>query len=132
MVNAMLGRIHLASDLSLLSKEEMELVKEGVKIIKSHNEWKKTALPIYPNGISYWGDEVVTNGLIGKGKILLTVTNLSGAPKEISVDLRPYHVKDLRLSYPSSLKTAYTFENGILKTSLPAEASGRLFEGETL
>jgi len=132
MVNAMLGRIHLASDLSLLSKEEMELVKEGVKIIKSHNEWKKTALPIYPNGISHWGDEVVINGLIGKGKILLTVTNLSGALKEISVDLRPYHVKDLRLSYPSFLKTAYTFENGILKTSLPAEASGRLFEGETL
>ncbi len=132
MVNAMLGRIHLASDLALLNEEEMNLVKEGVKVIKSLSEWKKKSLPIYPIGISHWGDEIVVNGLIGEGKIILTVTNLSRSIKEITVDLKPYHVKDIHLAFPFSLKTPYSFEDGVLKVTLPAEPSGRLFEGETL
>ena len=130
MVNAVLGRIHLASDLSLLDKEEMDLVKEGVRYIKSLNNFKKIALPIYPIGISHWGDKVVCNGLISEGKIVLTVINLSNQEKEIEIDLNAYHILDLSLSYPLSLPCLYSYKNGILKVKLNKEPSGRVFEGK--
>ena len=77
MVNAMLGRIHLASDLSKLTKKQFELVQEGVEFYKDNRSWKASSLPIYPLGISSWGDDWVVSGLIDKNHILLNVTNLN-------------------------------------------------------
>ncbi len=132
MINAMLGRIHLASDLSLLTIEEMNLVKEGVKYIKSINSWKKKALPIYPLGISHWLDKIVSNGLIGEDKIIITIVNLSEEEKEIEIDLCRYRILDLSLAYPLALPCSYSFNNGILKAKLPKVASGRVFEGKII
>lgn len=129
MINAMFGRIHLASDLSALTTEEMDLVKEGVKYIKSINSWKKFSLPIYPLGLSSWGDKFVSAGLSNDDKIIFSVTNLSNKDTEITVDLSKYNVKDIKLVYPTKVITSFTFKDGVLKVSLPKEASGRVFEG---
>lgn len=131
MINAMFGRIHLASDLSLLNEKEMDLVKEGIAIIKSINVWKKNAVPIYPLGISHWGDKVVSFGLKGEDKIIFSIINLSGDENEIAIDLSHYNVKKLSLAYPSSLDCFYSFENNVIKVKLPKEPSGRVFEGIT-
>ena len=129
MINAMFGRIHLASDLSLLSEEEMNLVKEGISYIKNINAWKKNAVPIYPLGISHWGDKVVSFGLKGADKIVFSIINLSGKENEITIDLSHYNVKKVSLIYPLSLDCVYSFENNVIKVKLPKEPSGRVFEG---
>lgn len=128
MVNAMLGRIHLASYINELTPFQLDIVKEGVKYYKSIRELKKGSLPIYPNGIAYFFDKEVVGGLIKNKKIVLCVWNTSGRKRTIKVNLEKYKIKDLKVSYPLLLETDYKYENGILEVSFSNPYGGRVFE----
>lgn len=129
MVNAMLGRIHLASDLSKLSEKEQELVKEGVAFFKKTRSWKGNSLPIYPCGLPHWGDDYVVAGIKDDTHILLNVSLLNKDKLSLDIDLRPYGVKEIHLGYPFSLPTLCHFESGILHVELQGPYVGRCFLG---
>ncbi len=129
MINAMLGRVHLASDLSLLTPEEQSLVKEGVAFFKETRTWKGKALSIYPYGLPHWGDDYVVAGIKDETHILLNVSLLNKDKLSLDIDLRPYGVKEIALGYPLSLPTLYRFEGGILHVELEGPYVGRSFLG---
>lgn len=130
MVNAMLGRIHLASDLSKLTKKQFELVQEGVEFYKDNRSWKASSLPIYPLGISSWGDDWVVSGLIDKNHILLNVTNLNSKALDLDIDLSRYHVSNIAIGYPKKSHETYSYKNNILHVHFDKPYVGRLFLGQ--
>lgn len=78
MVNAMLGRMHLASDLSLLSPRKFALVCEGISYYKKTAALKKSAVPVFPNGFASFGDLQVAAGYRFEDCVYFAVWNLGG------------------------------------------------------
>ena len=130
MCNAMLGRIHLASFINKLPERQLDLIKEGIKYYKSLVEFKKKALPIYPKGTSHFFDKEVVGGLTDGKRIILGVWNTSNKPRTVTIDLSKYHVEDVKIGYPSSLSTTYSFDKKTqtLTVSFPENYGGRIFE----
>ncbi|MBR4378081.1 MAG: alpha-galactosidase [Bacilli bacterium] len=129
MVNAILGRIHLASFINKLNDEQLDLIKEGLAFIRSISNFKKEAVPIYPNGISYFYDKEVVGGLINDKEGVLCIWNTSGNSREITVNLEKYGITDVEIAYPKSLKTNYQFNktNKVLTFKTEEDYSGRCF-----
>lgn len=128
MVNAMLGRIHLASYINKLKPHQIDLVKEGLRYFESIREFKKGSLPIYPSGIAYFFDKEVVGGLIKDKKIVLCVWNTSGENRDIRVDLSKYNVKSIKVGYPTNIATSYEFKDGYLTLHSDVPYQGRTFE----
>lgn len=132
MCNAMLGRIHLASFINKLPKRQLDLIREGIRYYKSLIEFKKKALPIYPKGTSHFFDKEVVGGLSYGNKIVLGIWNTSNRPREIKVNLRKYHIKNVKIGYPILLDTKYQFDEikQELKVSFDEDYGARIFELE--
>ena len=132
MCNAMLGRIHLASFINKLPANQLDLIREGVRYYKSIMEFKKESLPIYPKGTSHFFDKEVVGGLVNNKKIILGVWNTSGKPRAIKVDLSKYNIKSIKVGYPTSLKTDFSFDTSkqYLEVTFSEEYGGRIFEVE--
>lgn len=125
MVNAMLGRVHLASHLELLSDGQKELVKEGVRLMKELVPFKKRALPCFPNGFAKFGDASACCGLSdGKG-LLLAVWN-TGGKGGVRVKLPLWKGADVKVLYPKNLPTEVLREGDTLLVKLPEGYSARL------
>lgn len=128
MINAFLGRMHLASHLELLSAEKFSLVKEGVAYYERLVEIKKSALPYFPKGLCSFGDKEVTCGLKDGNKIYLAVWNLSDEEREIAVPINA-DIKRAEIAYPAFANNEVSFKNGELKTRLDGKTA-RFFEIE--
>ena len=130
MCNAMLGRIHLASFINKLPSNQLDLIREGIRYYKSIVEFKKESLPIFPNGTAHFFDYDVVGGLINNDKIILGVWNTSGKPKTIKINLSKYNVKSIKVGYPTSLETNYSFDalKQCLEVAFPENYGGRIFE----
>lgn len=109
MVNALLGRMHLASDLSLLNDKQLALVREGVDCFHALTPIKKSALPFLPLGFAKFGDEKVAAGLIKDNDIYLCVWNLSNDTKTI-VSLGK-EIKSAEIVYPKTSDDKVSFIN---------------------
>ena len=100
MVNALLGRMHLAGAVYLLSKEKQEIVKEGIHYYNSITKAKKNGLPYLPLGFSHFGDPHVASGFIANKKLYLAVWNLDG-DKNFAIPLEGLKAKDAHIAFPS-------------------------------
>ena len=100
MVNALLGRMHLASRIGLLSAEKFALVQEGVAYYKTLSKAKKEALPVFPLGFTSFGEKQVAAGFEAQGKVYLAVWNLGGE-NTLRLPLRA-PVTEVRVAYPQA------------------------------
>lgn len=107
MINSFLGRMHLASNLNLLTEEQLELVKEGVAYYKKLSLVKKQALPYFPNGFTRFGEHNVVAGLKTEKKIYLAVWNFSGSCVEVETDDT---LKNVVVAYPKINDTKVEYE----------------------
>ena len=98
MVNASMGRMHLASDLKKLTERQRAWVKEGVAFAKSQNGFRRRAVPFLPFGFAKFGDKKAAVGLLDENKMLLAVWNFD--EEEISVPLNGYGATDCSVVYP--------------------------------
>ena len=96
MINGFLGRIHLASNLEMLTKTQLELVKEGIAYYHKISEVKKKALPYFPKGLCRWGDESVVAGFETANKIYLAVWGL----KTKNVCFQINNSSNIKIAYP--------------------------------
>ena len=115
MVNALLGRIHLASRIFNLDGERLDLVKEGVAYYKTLSEVKKRALPYLPLGFTDFRQPRVASGFTADGKLYLAVWYLFGEPT-FTVKI-PEGIKSVKLAYPSSSDTDLSFTETSLSLS---------------
>lgn len=99
MVNSLLGRMHLASNIGELSEEGQALVKEGVEYYNSLSEIKKRALPYFPNGFTFFDEPSVVSGLRDGNRIYLAVWCLSD---ELTVRANIKNAQQVRIAYPTT------------------------------
>jgi len=130
MCNAILGRIHLASFINKLPNKQLNLIKEGIKYYRTLSDFKKRSVPFYPNDIPHFFDKDVCGGILDDSKATLGVWNTSGKPRKVSVNLKKYGVKDIKVGYPLKEETIYSFDKKkqVLTVEFKEDYGGRIFE----
>lgn len=126
MINSLLGRMHLASHLALLSDDKLQLVAQGVECYNLLSDIKKRALPYFPNGFCRFGDETVCSGLLDGNDLYLAVWNLS-AKNKAAVKLDKT-INKAEVFYPKESKLALAFEGELLSVDFDAENSAVLLK----
>ncbi|MBE6947400.1 MAG: alpha-galactosidase [Ruminococcaceae bacterium] len=127
MVNALLGRVHLASRIHLLDEQKQALIREGIDFYNRTNADKLTATPYLPKGYNCFGDTLVAAGLKTESKVYLAVWNLHG-DKDVTLPLPEITAKNITVAYPNSLPTKYTFTSDSLTIHFTEEEQARIFE----
>ena len=122
MVNSFLGRMHLASDLSLLTKEQFALVQEGVEYYKTLSGAKLRALPRFPNGFTRFGEDFVAAGFETDEKLYLAVWNLGGAlHREISL----FGYQSVECTYPKQNEVKVSYSKSLLTIDFTEKEQAR-------
>jgi alpha-galactosidase len=131
MVNAILGRIHLASRIHLLSSEKQALIKEGVEYYDSITSDKLSAVPYLPKGYTEFGDTFVSCGIKTDKKLYLAVWNLQGK-RNVALDLPEIEPRSVRVAYPSAPMGDFSVDlNGnTLDISFGCDEQARIIEIE--
>ena len=129
MINALLGRIHLASHVEYLTPEKRELIKQGIEYYNALTPYKKKALPYLPLGFTDFNKDIVASGFRSEKKVFLAVWNLKNA-KTVSIPLREIQVKKIKVGYPLSLQTKWEYSDGVLRIEFKDAFSARFFEIE--
>lgn len=127
MINALLGRIHLASHVELLSEAQKELIREGISYSGKIAGAKKRSVPWFPGRFARFGDKRAAGGFIADGVLYLAVWN-TGGREEITVKFPDLLPMACRVSYPLSLPTDFTFAKGKLTVKFPGKYAARFFE----
>lgn len=129
MINSIFGRMHLASDLRKLTEKQFELVKEGIRYHDKLCSVKKTALPIFPNGLAKFGDEFACVGLKTEEKTYLAVWKLGGEKLNEEIVLEK-EIKGVSVAYPKNYPLAHTADGNTLKMQFDKEYQAVIFEIE--
>lgn len=127
MVNAVLGRIHLASRIHLLDAEKKALIREGIDFYNAITEEKLRAVPYLPLGYAKFGDTTVSVGLKTEDKLYLAVWNLRGE-RSVTIPFHEFSVKNASVAYPKTLATDFTFTEGSLTVNFTEDEQARIFE----
>ncbi len=125
MVNAILGRMHLASHIELLNEKKRSLIAEGVALSKKLSQAKREGFPCFPLGFADFSSNFAATGILHKNRMYLAVWNLKGE-NERKIPLADYGAISAKLLYPANRQTDYYFEEGNLTVSL-GEREARLF-----
>ncbi len=128
-VNALLGRMHLASHIEMLSAEQFSLVQEGIRYYNKLTTIKKTALPYLPLGFTKFGASYAACGLKADNKLYLAVWNLD-TEKEICIPV-PEKIRAVKVGYPRSLETDFSFTQTALIVRFKNRYTARFLEIET-
>lgn len=126
MVNAMLGRIHLASRVWLLPVDRLSLVKEGIDYYKSLAAVKKIAKPYLPIGFNEFGQKHIAAGIKTDDKIYLAVWNLGGE-KVFLIDTG-YDVVNAKTGYPRNENIDCETDKKSLKIKFSESYQARIIE----
>ena len=129
MVNAMLGRLYLASFLQLLSPAKLELVQEGIAFYRAMAADKRVSVPYLPLGYATFGAPLAVSGLRGPKRVYLAVWNLRGSG-EVTIPLADLPVSEVRLGYPRGAAADFVFQEGALRVRSLPEESARVFVAE--
>jgi len=129
MVNALLGRIHLASRVHLLSEKKQALIREGVDYYNKMTPDKLESVPYMPLGYARFGDTLVCTGIRTEKKLYLGVWNLHGE-RHVEIPLPEIRIKSARAAYPAQMETHFSCENNVLTVDFTGDEQARLFEME--
>ena len=126
MINAFLGRLHLASRIGQLNDKGKQLVKEGVAYIKKIALHKDRSLPYFPLGFSDFNATYAAAGLRSDDALYLAVWNMKDK-KRVEIPLKEWEKANITCVYPD-LPTQYSWENGILSILFESDFAARFFE----
>ncbi len=128
-VNALLGRMHLASHIEMLSPAQFALVQEGIVYYNKLTPVKKMALPYFPLGFTSFGVPYAACGLKADKKLYLAVWNLGGK-REVCIPI-PEGILAVTVGYPCSLESDFAFNENALTVRFDEKYAARVFEIET-
>lgn len=129
MVNALLGRIHLASRVNLLNGKKQALIREGIALYNRMTPDKLCCVPYLPIGYAKFGDTLVCAGIRTEKKLYLAVWNLHGE-RHVEIPLPEVQVASVRVAYPAASDLPFTCQNNVLTLNFNADEQARLFELE--
>ncbi len=126
MVNALLGRIHLASRVDLLSEKKQALIREGVDVYNVMTPEKLESVPYMPLGYARFGDTLVSVGIMTEKKLYLGVWNLHGE-RHVEIPLPGINPAAAQVAYPLSLPTSFGLSGNTLTIDFTEDEQARLF-----
>lgn len=127
MINAFLGRMHLASHIELLNQEKRELIAEGINYYKRLSAVKKEALPYFPLGFTDFSKPFVASGLKTADSLYLAVWNLKG-PRKVKIPVGDLEIESIKVAYPEKLRTKWCLRSGSLEIDFTEKEQARFFE----
>lgn len=127
MINALLGRMHLASHLELLSPKKFQMVQDGVAYYHYLTPYKLKADPVFPLGFTNFFATFAAAGLRSEKKLFLAVWNLDRVGS-LSIPLKAYGAIKAKVGYPVNLETSFALVDGLLTINFPSKYSARFFE----
>ncbi|MCI8458509.1 MAG: alpha-galactosidase, partial [Clostridia bacterium] len=127
-VNALLGRMHLASHIEMLSPAQFALAQEGIVYYNKLTPVKKMALPYFPLGFTLFGVPYAACGLKADKKLYLAVWNLGGK-REVCIPI-PEGILAVTVGYPCSLESDFAFNENALTVRFDEKYAARVFEIE--
>jgi len=103
MVNAILLRIHQSGNLAELDAERFALVKEGISCYKKIREDIRNGLPVWPLGLSDYGDAWSSLGMEAGNKTYLSVWKRVADSDYVEIPLEKWKGKALKtqMMYPN-------------------------------
>lgn len=125
-VNGLLGRMHLAGHIELLTGERKELVKEGLKVYNEIKRDKINGYPYMPNGFASFGDTFAASGFHNGDVYYLAVWNLGGSLSQ-SVNLG-FAPESAEIIYPVSSEVRFVCEGQTLKLAFGKELQAAVFK----
>jgi alpha-galactosidase len=127
-VNSLLGRVHLSGRLDLLSKEQYELVRQGMEVYRDKiRGCLRTARPFWPLGLPKWHDEWVALGYrTTDGKAFLSVWRRGGSTSRL-LPLQGRYSK-ATLLYPKGFQVEIKMADDGMLVQLPDVPCARSFE----
>jgi alpha-galactosidase len=132
MVNAMLQRVHQSGNITELSEESLQLVKEGIECYKNIRKDIPSGLPFWPLGLPCFSDEWTALGISLNNKAYIAVWRIKGDKSTCLLPVREYAGRKAkaRCIYPSYENCRYEWNSadGIFKAELPQVNCARLFE----
>lgn len=129
MVNAILGRIHLASAVNILDAGKKELVRQGIDYYKKIIADKKRSVPYLPWGFTNFGAKKVVTGLKTPKKIYLAVWKLSD-DGDFDVPVPEYKIASAKVAYPAEKPLEIKTEKHNLKFHIDGGKTARIIEIE--
>ena len=126
-VNALLGRMQLASDLSLLTPAQMRLLQEGTALYRRLVPAKKKSVPYLPMGYALSGDSLMASGIRTEDRLYLAVWRFGGRRTVTIplVGLQPITVKRI---YPEKDCVAASISGDCLTVVFTGKRQARFFE----
>jgi len=126
-VNSLLGRVHLSGRLDALNPQQLELVRDGMKVYCRIRQQLLLAQPFWPLGLPTWNDDWVSLGMLtADGSVLLAVWRRAGATS-CKLPLRDKsHLQQAEVLYPASFETQLQVVDGVLDIRLPEIPCARL------
>lgn len=131
MINSMLGVMYLSGHIEYADEKNTELIKEAVSLYKENKEFVKKAYPVFTSGmIKVYEKGYYSLGLCDDERILLAVWKIDADSEAKTIDLSEYvgDKADVKVIYPTKLKTEFNFINKKLTVKLEERYSARLFE----
>lgn len=126
MVNGCVGVMNLASKLYLLSREQMQIVKEGMECYRNIYTVKKDAVPVFPFGFSSEKDPRLCFGFEGGGKRILFVYEMS-EPEKFDIPV-PSVYKNCNVLFPKRRSPQLSFKAGQVTVKMPAKCTACILE----
>lgn len=129
MVNAILGRIHLASAVNVLSESKKALIKQGVNYYNQISSDKKRSVPYLPWGFTRFGAEKVVTGIKTAKKIYLAVWKLSD-DGDFDIPVPEYKIAAAKVAYPAEKPIDIKVDEHNLKLHIDGGKTARIIEIE--
>lgn len=131
-VNGFMGAMYLSGRIDDMDEENLNILKESIKVYKENREFISSSFPVYPKGmIKMSNNKEQVLGLINenKSKMILAVWNLSKTSRKIDMDLTKYSMKTCKVLLDGVLKglDRYSFEDGRLTAYMKKPLSACLF-----
>lgn len=127
MINSLLGRLHLASRIDLLSEKHLKIIKDGIRYYNSIAPFKKNSVPYFPLGFTDFRKELIASGFISQDKLFLSVWNLNGTGTK-KIPLEDITVSNAKIAFPENSTTPFEFGDHMLNIYFDAPYVARFFE----
>jgi alpha-galactosidase len=131
-VNSLLGRVYLSGRLDKINADQLELVREGMRVYKQIRHHLKTAHAMWPLGFPKWRDDWLSLALVTKDNGVLVAVWRRGGPTKLELPLKALRGRTdtkATLLYPTRFETqvAWDGQSGLLSVQLPDTVCARLF-----
>ncbi|MBQ7794825.1 MAG: alpha-galactosidase [Clostridia bacterium] len=115
MINSMLLRMHLSGDVTNLSPDKLDIMKEGVRCYKNIRTDIPSFIPFYPLGIPQYSDKWQAAGYQNDEKIYFAIWRYDDECAELTI---PVTAASAEIIYPSKCSATAVLCNNTLKVSI--------------